>query len=414
MADWGKRIRQVANERWDLPDGAAEIMNLMAESVSRAEAGDLGVGEGVLTRSEVTFEAPSTLRFGGCLLYGCKPDATPSNLSSAEPVVYDPTNSNQTMPTVDIAGIAGSTGAIWWSVALVPTDLANRRVWETGYPDGRIQPLQTRQYPRITFQLVPDVADFDTPPADPGTWYRFAAVDWTASPADPTVVLCHALDFGFETRAFDVAAGTVSPYFWLGQVALANRDAATNSGRSYSVARLLTTLALSYLKTLDADLEFDEETGEITTESTTDLTEFATLGVQQLNVAVDGLTSSVDTLQTNMTAAENNITNLQASRVLWFAEFDAAGGVLNQGPSDLIDSIDTGTTGIKKITFITGSAADVTNTSVPMVTIKQAGTAGDLCSAVWNSANVLWVYTYLNNGTLANKACYVTCMGEYG
>ena len=55
MPNFIKRVRQVANERWDLPDAANAIMELVAEGIARAEAGDLGVAEGVLSRSEVTF-----------------------------------------------------------------------------------------------------------------------------------------------------------------------------------------------------------------------------------------------------------------------------------------------------------------------------------------------------------------------
>lgn len=286
MPNFIKRVRQVANERWDLPDAANAIMELVAEGIARAEAGDLGVAEGVLSRSEVTFEEPSPgvyqLRFGGCLLYGCKPDDTPSNLSSAVPVVYDPANTNQIQSTVDITSLDGSEGAVWWSVELVPYELANRRVWEEDYPDGRIQPINTRQYPRVTFSVTSG-NNFNTPPGVGGPWYRFAAVDFNANP--PTTVLCHALDYGFEHTAFEVAAGTVGPNFWLGQIALANRAAGTNSGRSYSVARLLTTLALSFQQLKNSNFTYDPETGEILTTGGADATLLTEVdqGVMQLN-----------------------------------------------------------------------------------------------------------------------------------
>ncbi|MCC6596986.1 MAG: hypothetical protein IT477_10800 [Rhodanobacteraceae bacterium] len=302
MPDFGKRIRQVANERWDLPDAAAALMEIIASTISRAEAGDLGVAEGVLSRSEVEFEEPSPgvyqLRLGGCLLYGCKPDDTPSNLATALPVLYDPTNTDQIQSTVEITDLDGTEGAIWWSVALAPTDLANRRVWESGYPDGRIQPLLTREYARVTFAATVG-NNFNTPPATPGTWYRFAAVDFNANP--PTVVLCHALDYGFENNAFQVAAGTVSANYWLGQVALANRDAASNSGRSYSVARLITQLAFSHLTTLDSDITYNVETGELTNDGSGAMTLVTTptSGVHQLADQSAALAAAVEVLQEN-------------------------------------------------------------------------------------------------------------------
>lgn len=305
MPNFGKRINQVVNERWDLPDGAASLMQLQADTLARIEAGDLGVAEGVLSRSEVTFETVGPvkrLRLGGCLLYGCKPDDTPSNLSTAAPVVYDPTDPNQTQSTVDITSLDGSEGAIWWSVALAPTDLANRRVWEAGYPDGRNQPILTRETPRVIFQTTSG-ANFDTPPATGGPWYRFAAVDFNASP--PTVVLCHALDFGFEYHAFAVAAGTVSPNYWLGQIALNNRSNSTNVGRSYSVARLLTQMSLSYLQTLDSRLTYDVETCGIVDFSGSTLLTAPERGIVQLN---EGSVGTLATYQLTWDAGDEEWT----------------------------------------------------------------------------------------------------------
>lgn len=399
MPNFIKRVRQVANERWDLPDAANAIMELVAEGIARAEAGDLGVAEGVLSRSEVTFEEPSPgvfqLRFGGCLLYGCKPDDTPSNLSTAAPIVYDPTNPNQIQSTVDITAIENGEGSIWWSVELVPYELANRRIWEEGYPDGRNQPINTRMYPRITFSLVSG-ANFNTPPGVGGPWYRFAAVDFNDEP--PTTILCHALDYGFELTAFDVAAGTVSANFWLGQIALANRAAGTNSGRSYSVARLLTTLALIQLTTLDDNTTFNTETGEILTFGATTLLTAPSYGLTQLISRVDGIATTVVNLEDRYHLA-------YWARIATGPTVTVEGGDAIEG--GVTTTVTTGGAGIVNIVF----SSPLASSSSQMSVSHRANDATDprsftRCAAIATSSVVIYTYG-VSNDTPVDRAFYV-------
>lgn len=354
MPDFTKLVRQIANERWDLPDAAAAIGNLLAETISRSQAGDIGVAEGVLSRSEVTFETVGPvyqLRLGGALLYGCKPDATPSNLSTAAPVVYDPTDPNQIQSTVDITAFASGTtnGAIWWSVGQAQTDLENRRLWAAGFPDGQITAMNTRLSPRVTFQTS---ADLFTPPSDPGTWYRFAAFDFPAAPAAPTVVLCHALDFGFENSALAVAQGTVEATNWFGQIALANRSAVTNSGRSYSVARMFTQFALTFLRTLDSTVDFDAETLELTAPGSSTLTTVPSSGVVQLDVQVAGNATNINLLS-------------QRYRMAYWARVSDGGSILASG-GDIVTTAyctvtpsHTGATGVYNFVFSLPLAASM-------------------------------------------------------
>lgn len=353
MVDFLKRVRTQNNEREERLDFDA-VAQLVQAYLSESENADLGAGEGVLSRPEVVYQiagAERRIRLGACWLYGNKPTATPSNIGDAAKIRYNPADpTTQPQSYVNVAGYEGSTCAIWWTVG-VPTNgdtLANKRIWENGFPNGKIRPITTRYTPRVSFAVT---ADLETPPASGGPWYRMAAVDFPMGET-PSVAFCHAMDQGFELSALAVAQTPDLYLAWPGQIALNRRNAVTNEGRTYGGGRLVSLLARVVLRMLHTGNTFDVETGEILTQAEDGLL------LDPGGLDIGGIAQLNDALG----PALENITALQArARTLaWFdlptssETPDSAGGdfweFMLSGP--FVYDIDRSTPGVAVFTFV--------------------------------------------------------------
>lgn len=289
MPSAGTRVRVVDNERLDIPDFQA-IFSLIYGWNQAAEGMIAGVNEGCLSPPAVTYEEVGPvrqIRLGNATLYGAQNDATSSNLTTAYPVVYDPTDPNQLQSTLDLSAYANAGGAIWWTVDLVNSDLDNRRVWESGYPDGRAVAMLTRQRQRVRFAAT---ADFNTSPT-PGTWFRMGAF-WLPTSGAPTVLWLHAYDFGGQNdMAPLIAAGTdPATRVRIGQwIFRDGYNPASNSGRSFGIGRYAAQFGMVALSTLDSGWEYDPETLEITSAGTVGFETPPTRGLYQINAALDAI-----------------------------------------------------------------------------------------------------------------------------
>jgi len=274
MAD---RSNLIPYQRFDLKD-ALRIIDAPFEDREFVDGGLMGACEGVLSAGATTFEnvndSTKLIRFTEMVLVGYKNVAVGNDRARGGLIHFIPTAPKQLQTSVNVVVFAGDMGAIWWRSDLVETDLENRRRWEAGFPNGRGIAMRTMRRGRVYFAVT---TSFATPPTDGETWYRLARFDYTAAPTAPVVTFCHALDLGCELSP------TIPAAKWLGQAMMANRDVATNKGRSYGLARAVATLAQVVMAIKDRDHAWDLQSGQIMTAGEEDLLARTYRGLKQLD-----------------------------------------------------------------------------------------------------------------------------------
>lgn len=294
MASAGNRPRVIDNERLDIPDFEA-LSALIYAWTQAAEGMECGVGEGVLSPPAVTYEEVGVgptrqIRLGNATLYGAQNSAAANNVTAAYPIVYDPTDPNQLQTTIDLTAYANSGGAIWWTVDLVNATLDNRRVWESGYPDGRAVAMLTRQVQRIRWTTS---ANFNTAPVEAGTWFRAGAF-WLPTSGAPTVLWAHAYDWGRQDdlNAFIITGDNTALRWRIGQWLFSEGyNTASNVGRSFGAGRYAAQTAAVTLTILDSDWEFDPQTLEVVTAGSVGFETPPSRGLAQVNTALDAVVS---------------------------------------------------------------------------------------------------------------------------
>ncbi len=398
MPSAGNRVRTVDNERLDKNDFDA-IFSLIYAWSQYAQGMGMGVGEGVLSPPSVTYEAgpPRVIRLGECTLYAAQNDGAATNRAQAYPVNYNPTDPNQLQTTVDITAFSNAEGVLWWTVDLVDAELDNRRVWEAGYPDGRAVAMLTRQSQRVRFTTS---ADFDTAPATPGTWFRAGAFFLPTSGA-PTVVWCHAFDFGFN-KDIDGSVGAGADLTrWIGQwIFQTGYDTSNNVGRSFGLARMLSQLAMRVLTMIDSDYTFDPETLEILTDGTESFVDQPARGLVQLDADLTAAETTVDALE------------LRYRNAYWAYIADTA-SVTNEGgdayDAGILPTWSDGGTGVYNVSFSSALAASSGDIQI-MHCPNDSGSPNSFTRAIISSTTTMTVFTYNSSGTLADRAfrCSIT------
>jgi hypothetical protein len=379
----------------------------------------MGACEGVLTPCQIWFEnvdnATKLLRFGEMVLCGFKNEGPASNLASGVVVRFSPTSPAQIQTTVNIAFYQGSSGAIWWRAESVPSDLGNRRRWESGFPLGRGEAINTMLRTRVYFTVTSGFND--PPPNTSSPWFRLAHFVFPNNQT-PTVRLMHAFDLGYE-RTPTLSIGKV-----LGQSMLANHNPNSNAGRSFSIVRALAVLANVIMAIKDRDHAWDLETMEITHAGSEDLLARTYRGLKQLDEDLNALNATVtighgerlnvleDLAQGHglrLTSLEN--INTTSTKVLYSAEVASDATITKQYGEALRYGSVTCTavgTGIRVFDF------PLATDGVAVVTTKPVNNAGfGRVSISWPNPGQLRVETYNATGAPINVAFTVQVTGNF-